>query len=308
MTYKKPYHYVGIDVAKQSLQVHIGERNQAAAYNRSSMGKLLEDIKALDAPLVALEPTGGYERPLVEALETEGVAYHLVDTRRVRGFAASEGTRAKTDPIDAETLTRFAREKSLQPSPRRSAAQKLLADLLERRAQLSELVAKEKNRLQKASQVAVPLIESTLEHAKTQIAQVEEAIRQELRSDAKLQARCEALLGICGVGEVTAWSVLAYMGPIETIGRSQLVALAGLAPYNRDSGKKKGKRFIQRGRAKVRKSLYMAARCAATHNKVIREQVDRLVNQSGKPYKVAIVAAMRKLIIHMQSVLKKLQL
>lgn len=308
MTNDKSYHYVGIDVSKNSLQVNIGSSNQSHRYDQDSLEELVGRIARLDSPLVVLEPTGGYERTLVDALEKAGVACHLADTRRVKGFAASEGTKAKTDSIDAELLARFGREKRLEPSPRPSGTQKLVAELLDRRAQLSELVAREKNRLQKAREAVRPFIESTLGHAQEQIAQIDRAIERAIAQDELESRRSEALQGICGVGKVTAWSVLAYMGPIETIGRSQLVALAGLAPFNRDSGAKTGKRYIQCGKAKVRKCLFMAARTAATHNQVIREQVRRLVNESGKPYKVAIVAAMRKLIIHMQSVLKKLDL
>ncbi|MBK1878208.1 IS110 family transposase [Pelagicoccus mobilis] len=308
MSYNKQYHYVGIDVAKQSLQIHTGERNESFAYNKDSLPGILEKIARFDSPLVALEPTGGYERKLVDALDSAGIAYHLVDTRRVKGFAASEGTKAKTDPIDAQLLSRFAKEKKLQPSAKPNATQKQVAELLDRRAHLSDLIAREKNRLQKARETTAPLIRSTLDHAKEQIDQVDKLIRQRLAEDREQKQRSQALQSICGVGEVTAWSVIAYMGQIETMGRNQLVALTGLAPFNRDSGNKKGKRYIQCGKAKVRKALYMAARTAATHNKVIREQVDRLLNESGKPYNVAITAAMRKLIIHMQSVLKKLNL
>jgi len=113
---------------------------------------------------------------------------------------------------------------------------------------------------------------------------------------------------VCGVGPNTAWSILAYLSEITELNRNQLVALAGLAPFNRDSGKYKGKRSIQGGRAKVRATLYMAAQTAAIHNPIIKPYVDRLRNDKGKPYKCAMTAAMRKILVHLQSLLKKQQL
>ena len=132
-------------------------------------------------------------------------------------------------------------------------------------------------------------------------------IRELIKKNEPLQAKTQILAAVKGVGEVTTWTLLAYLSEMTYVSRNQLVALAGLAPYNRDSGKSRSKRSIQGGRAKVRKCLYMAALTAARHNPVIKAYMEGLLAR-GKPYKCALVAAMRKLLIHLQSLLKKHQL
>lgn len=302
------YTYVGIDVAKDTLQIDMPGSSRGIQYADGPLDELAAALLELDSPLAALEPTGGYERRLLQRLRQAGVPCHLADTRRVKGFAASEGQRAKTDPIDAALLRRYAQEKRLAPTPEPSATERDMAELLDRRAQLSSLLAQEKNRLAKAGERIAPLVERTIQHAQEQIRDIDQAIEELTRADAQAGRRVEALLSICGVGKVTAWTVIAYMGRIEDMDRARAVALAGLAPFARDSGKKSGRRYIQCGKAKVRRTLYMAAKTAAIHNPVIRDYVSRLVNERGKPYMVAIVAAMRKLLIHMQSVLRKSQI
>jgi len=146
-----------------------------------------------------------------------------------------------------------------------------------------------------------------LKTLKQEIGFIEEIIRETIRSHSLMFAQVECLKQIKGVGEVTAWVVIAFQGEIDKLSRNQVVALAGIAPFNRDSGVFKGKRKIIGGRAKVRTMLYMATHTAAKHNPVIKEYVERLRSR-GKPYKCAIVAAMRKMLIHMQSELKTLQL
>ena len=140
-----------------------------------------------------------------------------------------------------------------------------------------------------------------------EIATLDRAIDKQIDSDPELKSRAEIMKSIKGVGKITAWTLLAYLSELESLNRNKLVALAGIAPFNRDSGKLHGERTIQGGRAKVRKSLYMAAHTAATCNPVIAPYVQRLRDR-GKPYKCAIVAAMRKLLIHIQSQIKTAQL
>ena len=140
-----------------------------------------------------------------------------------------------------------------------------------------------------------------------ELARIDGQIRELVKENEPLRAKAQILATVKGVGEVTTWTLLAYLSEMTHLSRNQLVALAGLAPYNRDSGKSRSKRFIQGGRAKVRKCLYMAARTAARHNPVIKAYVEGLLAR-GKPYKCALVAAMRKLLIHLQSLLKKHQL
>ena len=297
--------YVAIDIAKDSLQIQTDHAAWSVPHTATGHRQLLERLQPLGPVQVVCEASGGYEQPLLRFLHQQGVPVSLVNPARVRAFARSEGQRAKTDPLDAAILLRFAHEKHPLPTPPPSPQQAELAAWLDRRAQLSEQLAREKNRLQKSPALLHPGLRAMIVFIEDQLAEVDCQLHRVVQSDATLRDRAAVLQSVTGIGVVTTWSLLAYLSEIAAADwhRNQLVALAGLAPWNRDSGKWKGKRSISGGRAKVRRCLYMAAQSAAQHNPVIREYVQRLIAR-GKPYKCAIVAAMRKLLIHLQSLLK----
>lgn len=295
--------YIAIDIAKDSLAVATDSFNGSFPYTDSGLHKLLKKIDVLDSPLVVCEATGGYERKLMSLLFEHEIPVALVNPARVRAFAKSEGTKAKTDPIDAQMLLRFAQSKDLRPTPAPSEQQQILQALMDRRSQLTESLTREKNRQQKSPQLIVKSIEKMIAFIEKELKSLEEQIQELTESDATMNRKSLTMQQVSGIGETTAWAILAYLGEIENLSRNQLVALAGVAPYNKDSGKFKGKRRIEGGRAKVRKCLYMAAQSAAVHNPHIKAYVDGL-RARGKPYKCAIVAAMRKLLIHLQSLLK----
>jgi transposase len=286
------------------LQVHTADKDYALAYDRRALTSLVRSLRKQPHALVVCEATGGYERPLLSALFGAKVPFALVSPARVRAFAASEGIRAKTDPIDAKVLWRFAQEKQLQPTPAPSPASIKLAALNDRRAHLTEHIAREKNRLEKGCALLRPSIQRMLKCLERELQRIEADIRALIQADPALTEKVTRCTSVKGVGEVTAWAILAYLGEITKLSRNKLVALAGLAPFNRDSGNTQRKRRIIGGRAKLRKALYMAAHTAAIHNPVIRQYVKALRDR-GKPYKSAIVAAMRKLLLHLQSILKK---
>ena len=304
MNPKTNYDYFAIDVAKDELHCRSQTQRLCASNDAAGHARIVAAARKLSEPCVVLEATGGYERRLLACLRAEGLPAIVVNPRRLRAFAISEGVHAKTDPIDAEMLLRFARQKQLQPLAAPAEANTALAELLDRRAHLVDTLAREKNRDQNGSED--PFIRKmrreSLRWHEHQIDKIEQEIRQRLAANPTLRTPCRALLNIAGIGEVTAWSILAYLPEITQLKRNQAVALAGLAPYNRDSGKKQGLRCIHAGRAKVRKALYMAAVCAAQHNPVIKAFVTRLI-EKGKPTKVAYTAAMRKLIIHIRTTL-----
>jgi transposase len=298
--------YIAIDIAKDSLAVASDSFNGSFPYTDSGLNKLLKKIAVLNSPLVVCEATGGYERKLMSLLFEKEIPVALVNPARVRAFAKSEGTKAKTDPIDAQMLLRFAESKDLRPTPAPSEQQQSLQALMDRRSQLTESLAREKNRLQKSPKSVRKSIEKMIAFIEKELKALEEEIQKVIESDEAMNQQNLTMQSVSGIGETTAWSILAYLGEITSLGRNQLVALAGVAPYNKDSGKFKGKRRIEGGRAKVRKCLYMAAQSAAVHNPHIKSYVDGL-RARGKPYKCAIVAAMRKLLIHLQSLLKNPQ-
>ena len=297
--------YVAIDIAKDSLQIQTDHAAWSVPHTDVGHRQLQQRLQPLGPVQVVCEASGGYEQPLLLFLHQQGVPVSLLNPARVRAFARSEGQRAKTDPLDAAILLRFAHEKHPLPTPPPAPQQAALAAWLDRRAQLSEQLAREKNRLQKSPQLLHPGLRAMIAFIEDQLADVDRQLHSMVQADATLRDRAAVLQSVTGIGPVTTWSLLAYLSEIAAADwhRNQLVALAGLAPWNRDSGQWKGKRSISGGRAKVRRCLYMAAQSAAQHNPVIREYVQRLIAR-GKPYKCAIVAAMRKLLIHLQSLLK----
>ena len=302
-----PIHYVAIDVSKATLQVQDDQRAFALDNDPKGHRQLLSYLKSCKNPLVVFEASGGYERGLLQSLHKTGVPLAMVNPARVRDYARSEGVRAKTDPIDGKMILAFAKSKALRPMEAPSEACVKLAALLDRCGHLVEQLAREKNRLQNSEAFIHRSIKRMIRVLEKEIATIEEAIEKLACSDPGLKSRSETIQSVKGVGKITAWTLLAYLSEIEDLNRNRLVALAGIAPFNRDSGKFSGRRTIQGGRAKVRKCLYMAAHTAATCNPVIADYVQGLRDR-GKPYKCAIVAAMRKLLIHIQSLLKKAEI
>jgi len=299
--------YIAIDIAKQTLQVQSDLKSRSLNYDKDGLKKLRTFIKQHQKPMIIAEATGGYERPLMSMLFKYNITVALINPRLARAFALSEGIKAKTDPIDADMLLRFAKEKNPKPTEYIGAQREELIALMDRRAQLTEHIAREKNRMDKKVQAIRGSIQKMIRILEKELALIEGRIIRLIQSNEQMDAQSKAMQQVCGVGPNTAWSILAYLSEITQVNRNQIVALAGLAPFNRDSGKFKGKRRIQGGRAKVRATLYMAATCASQHNAVIKDYYQGL-KARGKPSKMALVAVMRKLLIHLQAILKKQQL
>jgi transposase len=296
---------IAVDVAKNELVTYDGNRLGKIANKPGSFEKLLADVNADTSELlVVCEATGSYERPLVNWLQQRDIAVHIANPARVRAFAKGKGIQLKNDPVDAKVLMLYAIENKVVASRVPTDTERQITALLDRRSHLSRELTREKNRLEKEPDYTSEFIVKSIEFIKEQIAQIHEQIKQLSEQDKQLKENCDLFSSIKGVGHLTAITVLTYMPEIATVSRNQAVALAGLAPYDRDTGTVKGRRFIQGGRAKIRRCLYMAAVSAARFNPVIRDYVARLIAR-GKPFKCAIVAAMRKLIIHMHSQLKQ---
>ena len=292
--------YIAVDIAKNSLQVQAPNYACALKYYTHTLQEWIARIPA--DTIIVFEATGGYERTLMQTLIDHRIAYALVGPDRVRAFAKSEGVKAKTDRIDAKMLLRFAEQKQLDQSNPPDRQRARLVALLDRRSHLSSMHAQEKNRRQNSTAQIHEWIDQSIDFIEWQIEQIDQQIRELIDEHEVMQTQSTILLSITGIGEVTAWSIIAYFDGIASMKRNQMISLAGLAPFNKDSGKSQKKRTIQGGRAKVRRVLYMAAVTAAIHNPHIKEYVEGLRSR-GKPYKCAIVAAMRKLLIHAQSLL-----
>lgn len=297
---------IAIEVSKSGLQVHSDKERFETTNDKAGYARLRKLAGSLSAPLVVCEPSGGYERPMLEAMRANGVPVALADASQARHFALSQGQKAKSDPIDACMLHAFATQRRIAPERSASRASRAIAELMDRRAQLSDQAAAEKTRLDKCPKAVAGSVRRPIAYLEREIERVEKAIGKRTAEDERVRAVFAALIEVKGVGKVTAWSVIAYLLEIGSISRARLASLAGLAPFVRESGKWKGQRHVCGGRSKVRDPLYMAAASARLHNDVIRKFFDRLSSR-GKPYKVCLTAAMRKLLIHLQSVVKKVE-
>lgn len=299
-----PILYVGLDVAKLSLELHLKSRFHTLANDAKGHAQLLKLLRAHPLAHVICEATGGYEQPVVRVLQAAGIAVSVLEASRVRYFARAQGLRAKTDPIDAAVLSDYGR--AVQPAAAQppSPQQQALASLVQRRRQLIHLVAIERNhtehytdrfRVRQAGQL-IRLLEK-------QIQQCDQAMAELIAQDSQLTHKAQRLKAIPGVGPVVALTVLAEMPELGKLTDQTAAALAGVAPYNRESGQQQKVRRIAGGRRSVRTALYMATLSAVRHDRILKEFYTRLRTAGKKPL-VAITACMRKLIILMNRLLK----
>jgi transposase len=297
--------YVGVDVAKGYLDVAREEQRLRIKNDAGGRRQLVKWLGRSVGPVqVICEASGGYERALVVALHQEQIAVSVIQATRVRQFARAAGIRAKTDEIDAELLCSFG--KALQPEVTRAKEeqQQQLRELDGQRRHLSMLLVMENNRKAQLNDPAVlKLNKKLISQIRKQIDQLDLLIRELIQSSAELQSKVDKLCAISGVAQRTAALLLAQMPELGTLNRREAAALAGLAPFNRDSGKMRGKRTIFGGRRAVRNGLYMCALVAARYNPILRAFYQRL-RAAGKPSKVALTAVMRKLLIVLNSALK----
>lgn len=296
--------YAGLDIAKATLQLHVQNQSYDLSNTPSGHAQLLKRIATIPGIHVICEATGGYERMVVAALQAANLAVSVINPARARQFARAAGKAAKTDPIDAAMLAAFGQALKPAVTPPRSPVEIKLAALVSRRVQLLELRVAEAQRADTCSELALrKLFTAWLVQIERQITKVEALIEALLAEQVSLAKQVQRLDEIMGVGRVTAVTVLATMPELGQLNRRQAAALAGLSPYNRDSGKWTGKRYIGGGRAGVRRALYMAALSASRSNHILKPFHDRLV-AAGKPAKLALTAVMRKLIVLMNYLLK----
>lgn len=299
--------YAGVDVAKATLQVHVQGRQGQFSNTPKALGQLRSQLQKIPGVHVVCEATGGYERALVQVLHEARIPVSVTNPAQVRAAARAQGQRAKTDPIDARMLTDYGQRYQPKATPPTSATQDQLVALTQWLKQLIHGQALAKTQAEHHQDPFVRRQHSKLmTHLQSQIEAVERQIQALLEQDAPLKQRVECLDQIKGVGPRTAWMVLAHMPELGQLNRQQVAALAGLAPWTRDSGTLKGMRCIGGGRPEVRLALYMAALSAVRSNPVLRPFYQRL-RAKGKLPKVALTAAMRRLLIYMNHQLKALE-
>jgi transposase len=300
-------HYIGADVSKDAIDLAgAGFPLPARIPNTpKAIAALVAKLTKFDRPLhLVCEATGGCERALLEACWRTHITISQVNPGRVRDFARSQGWLAKTDQIDARVLARFAEVCLPRPTPEPSASHRRLCELVARREDLKMQRAAESNRRTTLhDRTLLKLLAAHLRLLDNQIKAIEKLMSELAEQDPILREKLHRLTQTQGVGLITALSLLAAMPELGTLTRNAAAALAGVAPFNRDSGKLRGKRSIQAGRPRARKPLYMAALVASRYNPVLSAFYQQLIAR-GKAPKVALTALMRKLVIFLNSLLK----
>jgi len=297
---------VGIDVSKTHLDVAISSTGTPfqVPYTEEGLRTLLPRLQ--DARLIVMEATGGLETRLLHFLTQAGLPVARINPQRAREFAKATGRLAKTDRIDAQMLAWYGEALHPPITPAPADNQQQLEALITRRRQLIEMRVAEENRLSSAPEVIRPSIRQHLEWLAEQIAALNEEISRLLQKDPDWAEKVKILRSVPGVGPVTAATLIAELPVLGQANNKEIAALAGVAPMNRDSGGRTGKRHIAGGRPSVRQVLYMAILAAIRRNPIIRAFYLRLL-AAGKEKKVALVACIRKLLTILNALIRKRQ-
>jgi transposase len=298
---------IGIDVSKDRLDVAIHPSGEHFAVSRDTPG--LEALVCRLTPLapaaIGVEATGGYETVVAAHLATAGLPVLVVNPAQVRHFAQALGQRAKTDPIDAGVIARFVEATRPEPRPLPDEATRRLADLLARRSQIIEMMVAERQRqkrlIEKRIQRSIARLLAALQK---ELSALETDIDDAVRGSPVWREKEELLASVPGVGKIIARTLIAELPELGRLDRRRIAALAGLAPWTRQSGQWKGKSFIGGGRSTVRAALFLGAMTAARHNPVLKAFRDRLV-AAGKPKLVAIIATARKLLTILNAIVRE---
>jgi len=297
--------YVGLDVAKRSFVVHCQERCLELSNDAAGHRRLLRLLAKLPGPVhVVMEATGGYEAPIVAALHQGQILCSVVLPGRVRAYAKACGILAKSDPIDAALLSAYGRAIQPQPTLPRTAHQQALLECVRQRQQLVDLRTQMQNQIAHLqSATAQKRHGKVLKALDVQIADCQRQLAQLQKADPEHEQRALRLQQVTGVGPIIAATLLAEMPELGSLRQEEPAALAGVAPYDCDSGPRKGSRHIAGGRAPVRRALYLAAMTARRYDGIFKRGYENLLAR-GKPKLVALTALMRKLILLLNRLLR----
>jgi transposase len=298
--------YVGIDVSKDRLDVHVRPGGEAFAVARDGKGleELVERLRALAPALVAVEATGGFETIVAAAIAGAGLPLAVVNPAQVRHFAQAVGKRAKTDPIDAAVIARFAEAVKPQPRALPDAAARLLAELVGRRRQIIEMLVAERQREKRVD--AARVRKSLARHIaalQKELPIIDHDIDTMVRGSPVWREKEDLLISFPGVGDTLARTFLAEVPELGSLRRREIASLVGVAPFTRQSGNWKGKSMIGGGRAAARSAAFMAALSAIRCNPVLRAFYQHLL-AAGKPKMVALIAVARKILTILNAMLR----
>jgi transposase len=298
--------FVGIDVSKDRLDVAVRPSGEVFAVERNAAGLelLVARLRGLSPCVVALEATGGFETVVAATLAAAGLPVVIVNPAQIRAFAKAIGQRAKTDPIDAAVIAHFAEAIRPEPRPLPDQATRLLADLVARRRQIIEMIVAER---QRERRITIPRLKKSitrlLKALEKELATVDGDIDDAVRGSPAWREKEDLLASVPGVGPTIARTLIAELPELGQLGRKEIAALAGLAPFTRQSGQWRGRSFIGGGRTTVRSAVFMGAMVAKKHNPVLKVFFDRLI-AAGKPKMVALIAVARKLLTILNAILR----
>ena len=287
--------FVGIDVARDRLDVHMRPSGEAFSVARDGKGldELVARLRKLDVTLIVLEATGGFETTVAGALCAAGLPLAVVNPRQIRDFARATGRLAKTDALDAAAIAHFAEAVRPDARPVPDAQARALGELLTRRRQIVEMMTAERNRRTRLTdRRMIKSVDRLLKALQRELSDLEADLNDTIRGTPVWRETEELLKSVPGIGDVTARTLIADLPELGTLDRKKIAALVGVAPFNRDSGTLRGKRTVWGGRANVRAALYMAALVASQHNPILGRFYQRML-KAGKPKKVALTAVMR---------------
>jgi transposase len=301
---------VGIDVAKDKVDACIRALSQRQTFQSTAEGRraLTRWLRKHKVGKAAMEASGGYERDWAKALREAGLEVRIVDPRRVRSFARSAGRLAKNDPIDAQMIAWFAETFIEAPGQTSDAARDKLVQIVNARMALIELQTCLKNRSEHAAPDVVQKMQARLlKKIASEVTELEAAIAALLKATPHLAELAEIIESVPGLAQTTSAGLIAAMPELGQVSNQVAAALLGVAPYDDDSGQRRGDRHIKGGRRKVRNLFYMACLGAATrHNPVLKAFYGRLIVK-GKAAKVALTACMRKLICILNTMIARRQ-
>lgn len=299
--------YVGIDVSKDRLDVHVLPSGEAfeVRHDLEGLEDLSQRLKALSPVTVALEATGGYEVTAAGVLGAAGLPVAVVNPAQVRAFARALGQRAKTDPVDAWLIARFAEATRPERRPLPDIEQRFLSDLVGRRRQILQMLVAERQRLGRTRQPSLTKsLKRLIAALEKELGEIDGDIDKTVRASPLWRRKEDLLKSVPGIGPTIARILLAEMPELGSLDRRQAAALAGLAPFTRQSGQWKGRAAIGGGRTHVRSALFMAALSASRFNPALKAFRQRLI-AAGKPKMVAMIAVARKLLTLLNAILRQ---
>jgi len=297
---------VGIDVSKARLDVHVHPVGTGFSLDNDAGGldQLVQQLAGLRVDCIGMEATGGYEKLAAATLAEAGLPVVVINPAQVRHYAKAVGARAKTDSIDARMIALFVAATEPEPQVLADEQSRLLAELMARRRQLVGMLVAEKNRLGRLPPGRVRLsVARIIAALNAELAQLDTDLGQLIQASPVWRARQDLLASVPGIGNTIARALLADLPELGQLDRRAIAALAGLAPFTRQSGQWRGKSFIAGGRAAPRSALFIGAMVAARHNQPLKDFYQRLIS-AGKPKRVALIATARKLLTILNAIIR----